>query len=138
MDDFKNSTRMKMMDDMRGQGAISDADRRLVEKSSRPLTSSEMRAAKALMMAKAAAPKRAPMIQPTRGQGAMSAAERRMNQMDRPTNNMGAEAYKKGGKVGASKVPFLEKKTGEKYASKAAMTKHERGESLAVKKAEGK
>jgi hypothetical protein len=67
----------------------------------------------------------------------MTPAERRMNQMDRPTNSRGAEAYKGGGKVGASKVPFLEKKTGEKYASKGAFAKHERGESFAVKKAEG-
>jgi len=71
------------------------------------MTAAEMRAAKAVATAKAAAPKQGPLIKPARQ---MTPAERRMNQMDRPTNNMGAEAYKGGGKVGGSKVPFLEKK----------------------------
>jgi hypothetical protein len=133
MDDFKNSTRMKMMDDM----AKMTPDQRLasMEVPSRAMTPADARMLRAKMAAKAAAPKKGPMIQPARQ---MTPEQRRMNQMDRPTNNMGAVAYKKGGKVGASKIPFIEKKTGEKYASKAAMTKHERGESLAVRKAEGK
>jgi len=133
---------------------MTDAERRAsLEVPSRGMTPAEARALRATMAAKAAAPKREPLI----GRGTisdrednralrampkdrnpMSAAEvRRLMEMDRPTNNMGAEAYKGGGKVGASKVPFLEKKTGEKYASKGAMAKHERGESFSVKKAEG-
>ena len=87
---------------------MSPADRRASEEQpSRPLTAAEMRAAKAVAAAKAAAPKQGPLIKPVRQ---MTPAERRMNQMDRPTNNMGAEAYKGGGKVGASKVPFAVKK----------------------------
>lgn len=105
-----------------------------MEKSSRAMTPAETRSMQAIKAAKAAAPKREPLIKPARQ---MTPAERRMNEMDRPTNSRGAEAYKSGGKVGASKVPFLEKKTGEKYASKGAMAKHERGESFAVKKSEG-
>lgn len=167
MDGFKNTTRMKTFGDVApqayakggsvkpmvkaaakapakapmkkaGGGDVSKMtrDQRLasMEKSSRAMTPAETRSLQALKAAKAAAPKQGPLIKPARQ---MTPAERRMNEMDRPTNNMGAEAYKGGGKVGASKVPFLEKKTGEKYASKGAMAKHERGESFAVKKAEG-
>jgi len=114
---------------------MSPADRRAsAEQPSRAMTALELRAAKAMATAKAAAPKQGPLIKPVRQ---MSPADRRLIEMDRPTSASGSSEYKKGGKVGASKVPFLEKKTGEKYASKGAMAKHERGESLAVKRAEG-
>ena len=150
MDGFKNTTRMKTFGDeapqadakypvKRKDGDLANmtpAERRAsMEQTSRAMTPAQAKSLQALKNAKAAAPKQGPLIKPARQ---MTPADRRMNQMDRPTNNMGAEAYKKGGKVGASKVPFIEKKTGEKYASKAAMTKHERGESLAVRKAESK
>ena len=137
-----------------GMVRMTDAQRLAsMEVPSRGMTPAEARMLRATMAAKAAAPKRAPMIKgpasdremgllrrsmAMRGQGAMSDADRRLIEMDRPTSASGSSEYAKGGKVGASKVPFLEKKTGEKYASKAAMAKHERGESLAVKKAEGK
>jgi len=91
-----------------------------MEKSSRAMTPAQAKSLQALKNAKDAAPKQGPLIKPARQ---MTPAERRMNQMDRPTNNMGAEAYKSGGKVGGSKVPFIEKKIAE---------------NLAVKKAEGK
>lgn len=78
-----------------------------MEKSSRAMTPAETRSLQAIKTAKAAAPKQGPLIKPARE---MTPAERRMNQMDRPTNNMGAEAYKGGGKVGGSKVPFAVKK----------------------------
>jgi len=97
-------------------------DQRLasMEKSSRAMTPAETRSMQAMKSAKDAAPKKGPLIKSSRQ---MTPAERRMNQMDRPTNNMGAEAYKSGGKVGGSKVPFIEKKIAE---------------NLAVKKVEGK
>lgn len=119
---------------------MTDAERRAsLEVPSRGMTPAEARALRATMAAKAAAPKRAPLIQPRKPMVTppMSAADRRLIEMDRTTNASGSSEYAKGGKVGASKVPFLEKKTGEKYASKGAMAKHERGESFAVKKAEG-
>lgn len=78
-----------------------------MEKSSRAMTPAETRSLQAIKTAKAAAPKQGPLIKPARE---MTPAERRMNQMDRPTNSRGAEAYKSGGKVGASKVPFAVKK----------------------------
>lgn len=167
MDGFKNTTRMKTFGDVAPQayakgGSVkpmvkaapkkadakypvkrkdgdlanmTPAERRAsMEETSRAMTPAQAKSLQALKNAKDAAPKKGPLIKPARE---MTPAERRMNQMDRPTNNMGAEAYKGGGKVGGSKVPFLEKKTGEKYASKGAMAKHERGESFAVKKAEG-
>jgi hypothetical protein len=148
MEGFKNTTRMKTFGDEAPQayakgGSVkpmakkADApvkkansgdmskmrpDQRLasMEKSSRAMTPAETRSLQATMAAKAAAPKKGPLIKPARQ---MTPAERRMTQMDRPTNNMGAEAYKGGGKVGGSKVPFIEKKIAE---------------NLAVKKAEGK
>ena len=99
MEGFKNSTRMKVM------GAMSDADQRLMEKSSRPLTASEMSAAKAMTMSKGAA-KAVPMLKVGKSAGAaMSAAERKMLERDRPTNASGSSPYKMGGKVGGSKVP---------------------------------
>lgn len=106
---------------------MTDAERRAsLEVPSRGMTPAEARALRATMAAKAAAPKREPLI----GRGTisdrdegralrampknsnpMSPAEvRRLIEMDRPTNKMGAEAYKGGGKVGASKVPFAVKK----------------------------
>lgn len=78
-----------------------------MEKSSRAMTPAQAKSLQALKNAKDAAPKQGPLIKPARQ---MTPAERRMNQMDRPTNNMGAEAYKSGGKVGGSKVPFAVKK----------------------------
>jgi hypothetical protein len=140
MDGFKNTTRMKTFGDEAPQayakggsvkpmakaaakapakapmkkangGDISKMrpDQRLasMEKSSRAMTPAETRSMQALKAAKAAAPKQGPLIKSNRQ---MTPAERRMNQMDRPTNNMGAEAYKGGGKVGGSKVPFAVKK----------------------------
>jgi len=99
MEGFKNSTRMKVM------GAMSDADQRLMEKSSRPLTASEMSAAKAMTMSKGAA-KAVPMLKVGKSAGAaMSAAERKMIERDRPTSASGSSPYKMGGKVGGSKVP---------------------------------
>lgn len=90
---------------------MTPAERRAsMEQTSRAMTPAQTRSLQALKAAKAAAPKQGPLIKPARE---MTPAERRMNQMDRPTNNMGAEAYKGGGKVGASKVPFLEKKVAE-------------------------
>lgn len=106
---------------------MTDAEHRAsLEVPSRGMTPAEARALRATMAAKAAAPKREPLI----GRGTisdrdegralrampknsnpMSPAEvRRLIEMDRPTNKMGAEAYKGGGKVGASKVPFAVKK----------------------------
>lgn len=118
-----------------GTVRMTDAERRAsLEVPSKGMTPAEARALRATMAAKAAAPKREPLIKPARQ---MTPAERRLIEMDRTTNASGSSEYAKGGKVGASKVPFLEKKTGEKYASKGAMAKHERGESFAVKKAEG-
>ena len=117
---------------------MTDAERRAsLEVPSRGMTPAEARALRATMAAKAAAPKREPLINPRKVIPPMSAADRRLIEMDRSTSAAGSSEYAKGGKVGASKVPFLEKKTGEKYASKGAMAKHERGESFAVKKAEG-
>lgn len=121
-----------------GTVRMTDAERRAsLEVPSKGMTPAEARALRATMAAKAAAPKREPLIKPRKVIPPMSAADRRLIEMDRPTSAAGSSEYAKGGKVGASKVPFLEKKTGEKYASKSAMTKHERGESFAVKKAEG-
>jgi hypothetical protein len=140
MDGFKNTTRMKTFGDVApqayakggsvkpmvkaaakapakapmkkaGGGDVSKMTReqRLasMEKSSRAMTPAQAKSLQALKNAKDAAPKQGPLIKPARE---MTPAERRMNQMDRPTNNMGAEAYKGGGKVGGSKVPFAVKK----------------------------
>lgn len=97
---------------------MTPAERRAsMEQTSRAMTPAQTRALQAIMAAKAAAPKKGPLIKPARQ---MTPAERRMNQTDRPTNNMGAEAYKGGGKVGGSKVPFLEKNISE---SKKVMRK---------------
>ena len=87
---------------------MTPAERRAsMEQTSRAMTPAQTRSLQALKSAKDAAPKQGPLIKPARQ---MTPAERRMNQMDRPTNNMGAEAYKGGGKVGGSKVPFAVKK----------------------------
>jgi hypothetical protein len=87
---------------------MTPAERRAsMEQTSRAMTPAQAKSLQALKNAKDAAPKQGPLIKPARE---MTPAERRMNQMDRPTNSRGAEAYKGGGKVGASKVPFLEKK----------------------------
>jgi len=84
MEGFKDTTRMKIL------GAMSDADQRLMEKSSRPLTASEMSAAKAMTMSKGAA-KAVPMLKVGKSAGAaMSAAERKMIERDRPTNASGS------------------------------------------------
>lgn len=142
MEGFKNSTRMKTFGDVApqayakggsvkpmakaapkkadapvkkaGGGDVSKmtpAERRAsMEQTSRAMTPAQAKSLQALKNAKDAAPKKGPLIKPARE---MTPAERRMNQMDRPTNNMGAEAYKGGGKVGGSKVPFIEKKIAE-------------------------
>jgi hypothetical protein len=101
-------------------------DQRLAskEKSTRAMTPAETRSLQAIKTAKAAAPKQGPLIKPARQ---MTPAERRMNEMDRPTNSRGAEAYKSGGKVGGSKVPFAVKKVmrkaeGGAVAAPQAMT----------------
>ena len=140
MEGFKNTTRMKTFGDEAPQayakgGAVkpmakaapkkadakypvkrkdgdlanmTPAERRAsMEQTSRAMTPAQAKSLQALKNAKAAAPKQGPLIKPARQ---MTPAERRMNQMDRPTNNMGAEAYKGGGKVGGSKVPFAVKK----------------------------
>jgi len=140
MDGFKNTTRMKIFGDeapqayakggsvkpmakaapkkadakypvKRKDGDLANmtpAERRAsMEQTSRAMTPAQAKSLQALKNAKAAAPKQGPLIKPVRQ---MTPAERRMNQMDRPTNNMGAEAYKGGGKVGGSKVPFAVKK----------------------------
>ena len=139
MEGFKNTTRMKTFGDVAPQayakgGAVkpmakaapkkasapmkkagggdvskmTPAERRAsMEQTSRAMTPAQAKSLQALKNAKAAAPKQGPLIKPARE---MTPAERRMNQMDRPTNNMGAEAYKGGGKVGGSKVPFAVKK----------------------------
>lgn len=87
---------------------MTPAERRAsMEQTSRAMTPAQTRSLQALKTAKAAAPKQGPLIKPARE---MTPAERRMNQMDRPTNSRGAEAYKGGGKVGGSKVPFAVKK----------------------------
>ena len=100
MDDFKDSTKMKIL----GAGGTAP-ERRLMEKSSRPLTASEMSAAKAMNMSKGAA-KAGPMLKVGKPAGAgMSAAERKLIERDRPTNASGSSGYKMGGKVGGSKVP---------------------------------
>ncbi len=104
-----------------GMVRMTDAERRAsMEVPSKGMTPAEARALRAMMAAKAAAPKRAPLItgpvsdrevgllrraMPMRGQGVMSDAERRLIEMDRPTNASGSAEYKKGGKVGGSKVP---------------------------------
>lgn len=90
---------------------MTDAERRAsLEVPSRGMTPAEARALRATMAAKAAAPKRGPLIQPKNSNPMSPAEVRRLIEMDRPTNKMGAEAYKGGGKVGASKVPFAVKK----------------------------
>lgn len=87
---------------------MTPAERRAsMEEPSRAMTPAQTRSLQAFKAAKAAAPKQGPLIKPARE---MTPAERRMNQMDRPTNSRGAEAYKGGGKVGGSKVPFAVKK----------------------------
>lgn len=93
---------------------MTDAERRAsLEMPSRGMTPAEARALRATMAAKAAAPKRGPLIQPKNSNPMSPAEVRRLIEMDRPTNSRGAEAYKGGGKVGGSKVPFLEKKIAE-------------------------
>lgn len=144
-----------------GSSALTRAEREaMMEETSKPLTAAQQRAARAVLMAKAAAPKREPLL-PTRvpsssemqrvfgaprakaslldklseptgvyssdaeerraaynkgkafrekrglaaDPGIMTAAERRRIEMDRPTNASGSAEYKKGGKVGGSKVP---------------------------------
>jgi hypothetical protein len=91
-----------------GMVRMTDAERRAsLEVPSRGMTPAEARALRAVAAAKAAAPKREPLIRPRKPVVVpqMSAADRRLIEMDRPTSASGSSEYKMGGKVGGSKVP---------------------------------
>jgi hypothetical protein len=111
-----------------GSSALTRAEREaMMEETSRPLTAAQQRAARAVLMAKAAAPKREPLL-PTRvpsskemqrvfgadkasrlraitGAAVTPEEMRMMETQDRIGNLARAGAYNKGGKVGGSKVP---------------------------------
>lgn len=100
-----------------GMVRMTDAERRAsMEVPSKGMTRAEARALRAAMAAKAAAPRREPLLLPRTplptnapmlpmARPPMTAADRRLIEMDRPTNASGSAEYKKGGKVGGSKVP---------------------------------
>ena len=111
-----------------GSSALTRAEREaMMEETSRPLTAAQQRAARAVLMAKAAAPKREPLL-PTRvpssgemqkvfgadrasrlraltGAAATPEEMRAMMTQERIGNLARSNKYNKGGKVGGSKVP---------------------------------
>jgi len=98
---------------------------------------------KALMVrnARAAAPKREPMVVAKKTTVTMAPKTDMMpknaNAVERLLAMKAGRPLKKGGSVKGSKVPVSEKATGETYVSKKAMMKHEASEPRATKMAEG-